>query len=62
MNVQGPYLIFPGDAEAMLSPKVAKGIVAYSTPLHWAWYALPGSLVTLLAGKLVQIFQERGDE
>ena len=30
-------------------------LVAYSTPLHWAWYALLGSLVTLAAGKLLQL-------
>jgi SSS family transporter len=31
---------------------VVLSTIAYLTPLHWAWYALTGSLVTLLAGTL----------
>ena len=27
--------------------------VAYTTPVHWAWYALLGSITTYLAGSLV---------
>jgi hypothetical protein len=25
-------------------------VIAYSTPAHWAWYALFGSVVTLMVG------------
>jgi len=28
--------------------------IAYATPLHWAWYALAGTLVTMVAGKAAQ--------
>ena len=31
---------------------VVLSCIAYLTPLYWAWYALTGSLVTLLAGTL----------
>ena len=30
--------------------------IAYATPLHWAWYALCGSVVTLLAGRTAALF------
>ena len=33
-------------------------VVAYSTPLYWAWYALLGSLVTLISGHVLQMFQK----
>jgi len=32
-------------------------VIAYSTPVHWAWYALFGSLVTLLAGVLASLLE-----
>lgn len=35
--------------------------IAYSTPVHWAWYALIGSVSTLLAGNLVSRVIERGN-
>ena len=35
----------------------ALSIVAYATPLHWAWYALFGSLVTLVSGHILQLFR-----
>ena len=33
--------------------------IAYSTPVHWAWYALFGSVVTLIAGFLVNLLEGR---
>jgi SSS family transporter len=29
--------------------------IAYATPLHWAWYALAGTLVTMVAGRAAQL-------
>lgn len=29
--------------------------IAYATPLHWAWYALAGTLVTMVAGRVAQL-------
>ena len=29
--------------------------IAYSTPVHWAWYACIGSIVTVLAGNAAQL-------
>jgi SSS family transporter len=34
-------------------------VIAYSTPVHWAWYALFGSAVTLLAGNLANQLEGR---
>ncbi len=34
-------------------------VIAYSTPVHWAWYALFGSMVTLLAGNLANRLEGR---
>ena len=34
-------------------------VIAYSTPVHWAWYALSGSAVTLLAGILASLLEGR---
>jgi hypothetical protein len=31
--------------------------LAYLTPLHWAWYAMVGSLVTYAAGNILQFFR-----
>ena len=36
--------------------------IAYSTPVHWAWYALIGSLSTLIAGKLAHWVLDRGSD
>ena len=32
-------------------------VIAYVTPLHWAWYAMVGSLVTYAAGIILQFFR-----
>lgn len=34
-------------------------VIAYSTPVHWAWYALFGSVVTLLTGILANLLEGR---
>jgi hypothetical protein len=34
-------------------------LVALWTPVHWAWYALIGSLGTMTAGWLVQAVRDR---
>jgi Na+/proline symporter len=34
-------------------------VIAYSTPVHWAWYALFGSVVTLAAGNLANLLEGR---
>jgi Na+/proline symporter len=33
---------------------VVLSVLAYSTPLHWAWYAMVGSLVTYAAGNILR--------
>jgi len=35
--------------------------IAYSTPVHWAWYALIGSLSTLIAGCLALVLKGRSN-
>jgi len=35
--------------------------IAYSTSVHWAWYALIGSLSTLIAGRLVLVLKGRSN-
>ena len=30
-------------------------VIAYWTPLYWAWYALSGAIITMLAGKLASL-------
>lgn len=37
-------------------------VVAYSTPVHWAWYALFGSAVTLAVGILANLVEGRRRE
>ena len=34
-------------------------VIAYATPVHWAWYALFGSVVTLAAGNLASLLEGR---
>jgi hypothetical protein len=34
-------------------------VIAYSTPVHWAWYALFGSTVTVMAGILASLLGGR---
>ncbi|MDH5621438.1 MAG: sodium:solute symporter [Gammaproteobacteria bacterium] len=34
-------------------------VIAYSTAVHWAWYALFGSAVTLVSGVLAHLLEER---
>jgi SSS family transporter len=34
-------------------------VIAYSTPVHWAWYALFGSVLTVMAGILANLLEGR---
>ncbi|MDH5619987.1 MAG: transporter, partial [Gammaproteobacteria bacterium] len=45
-----------------LAGVVVLSTIAYTTPVHWAWYALIGSLTTLAAGTLVSLVERRNDE
>lgn len=45
-----------------LAGVVVLSTIAYTTPVHWAWYALIGSLTTLVAGTLVSLVERRNDE
>ena len=36
----------------MLAGVAVLSTVAYTTPVHWAWYALLGSITTFVAGSL----------
>jgi SSS family solute:Na+ symporter len=35
-------------------------VLAYATPLYWAWYAMVGSLVTYEAGIILQFLRKVG--
>jgi hypothetical protein len=41
---------------------VVLSVLAYVTPLHWAWYAMVGSVVTYEAGVILHNFGGHGDE
>lgn len=41
---------------------VVLSIIAYSTAVHWAWYALLGSTVTLTAGYLASLSDRQSNE
>ncbi len=41
---------------------VVLSTIAYATPVHWAWYALTGTLATMMAGRIALVLTDNNNE